>query len=157
MRKLCCACHSSSIAALIYIIVVPDIHGQKVDTENYQIAASMPWIHEQRQPFICRGSPIIMDFPSSSFNSVCRFASGSRLATATSRCFPSLRRIDHAALERQGGPAPDICKRLGQLIDQNIIMIGRRFFARPRSSVTASWQPLAHHGRVRAIHCGLAV
>src|SRR3984893_1789745 len=39
---------------------------------------------------------------------------------------PSLRRIDHAALERQGDPAPDICKRLGQLIDQNIIMIGRR-------------------------------
>ncbi len=30
MRKLCCACHSSSIAALIYIIVVPDMHGQKV-------------------------------------------------------------------------------------------------------------------------------
>src|SRR5882757_8970891 len=39
MRKLCCACHSSSIAALIYIIAVPDMHGQKVDTENYQIAA----------------------------------------------------------------------------------------------------------------------
>jgi hypothetical protein len=38
MKKLCCACHSSSIAALIYIIVVPDMHGQRVDTENYQIA-----------------------------------------------------------------------------------------------------------------------
>jgi hypothetical protein len=30
MRRLCCACHSTSIAALIYIIVVPDMHGQKV-------------------------------------------------------------------------------------------------------------------------------
>src|SRR5216684_1624616 len=29
MGKLCCACHSSSIAALIYIIVVPDTHGQR--------------------------------------------------------------------------------------------------------------------------------
>ena len=36
MRTLCFACHSSSIAALIYIIAVPDMHGQKVDTENYQ-------------------------------------------------------------------------------------------------------------------------
>ena len=45
---------------------------------------------------------------------------------------PSLRRIDHAALERQGDPAPDICKRLSQLIDQNIIMIGRRCNAQPR-------------------------
>ena len=35
MRTLCFACHSSSIAALIYIIAVPDMHGQKVDTENY--------------------------------------------------------------------------------------------------------------------------
>jgi hypothetical protein len=30
MRELCCTCRSSSIAALIYIIVVPDMHGQKV-------------------------------------------------------------------------------------------------------------------------------
>ena len=29
MRKLCCACHSSSIAALIHIMVVPDVHGQR--------------------------------------------------------------------------------------------------------------------------------
>src|SRR5260370_5547757 len=47
---------------------------------------------------------------------------------------PSLRRIDHAALERQGDPAPDICKRLGQLIDQNIIMIWRRCNAQPLGS-----------------------
>ena len=39
---MCCACHSSSIATLIYIIVVPDVHAQKVDTENYQIAAAAP-------------------------------------------------------------------------------------------------------------------
>ena len=29
MRKLCCACHSSSIAALIHIMIVPDMHGQR--------------------------------------------------------------------------------------------------------------------------------
>src|SRR5260370_9062222 len=40
MRKLCCTCRSSSIAALIYTIIVPDMHGQKGDTENYQIAAA---------------------------------------------------------------------------------------------------------------------
>jgi len=137
MRKLCCACHSSSIAALIYIIVVSDMHGQKVDTENYQIAARQSPCHRDRRAasalYLPGGSPIITDFPSSSFNSVCRFASGSRLATATSKCFPSLR-IDHAAFERQGYPAPDICKRLGQLIDQNIIMIGRRCNAQPLGS-----------------------
>jgi hypothetical protein len=27
-------------AALIYIIIVPDMHGQKVDAENYRIAAA---------------------------------------------------------------------------------------------------------------------
>jgi hypothetical protein len=26
---LCCACHSNSIAALIHIMVVPDVHGQR--------------------------------------------------------------------------------------------------------------------------------
>jgi hypothetical protein len=31
MRKLCCAGRSNSIA-MIYIIAVPDMHGQKVDT-----------------------------------------------------------------------------------------------------------------------------
>jgi hypothetical protein len=29
-------------AALIYIIVVPDMHGQKADTGNYQIATAAP-------------------------------------------------------------------------------------------------------------------
>jgi hypothetical protein len=29
-------------AALIYIIIVPDMHGQKADTGNYQIAAAAP-------------------------------------------------------------------------------------------------------------------
>jgi hypothetical protein len=28
--------------SMIYIIVVPDMHGQRVDTENYQIAAAAP-------------------------------------------------------------------------------------------------------------------
>src|SRR5258707_7907131 len=53
MRKLCCACHSSSIAALIYIIAVPDMHGQKVDTENYQPHVNLHAIaiDDQRQPF----------------------------------------------------------------------------------------------------------
>jgi hypothetical protein len=37
MTKLCCACHSSTIAALIYIIVGSDMHGQKVDTATYRL------------------------------------------------------------------------------------------------------------------------
>ena len=42
VTELCCAGHRSSIAALIYIIVVPDMHAQNVDTENYQTAAAAP-------------------------------------------------------------------------------------------------------------------
>src|ERR1700687_15942 len=39
MRKSCCALPQH--AALIYIIVVPDMHGQKVDTENCQIPPAL--------------------------------------------------------------------------------------------------------------------
>ena len=54
-----------------------------------------------------------------------------RFATWTGRCsFTPPHRS--RALERQGDPAPDICKRLSRLTDQNIIMIGRRCNAQPR-------------------------
>jgi len=52
---LCCACHSSTIAALIYIIVVSDMHGQKVDTATYRLPhlnLHAIVIDEQRQPVI---------------------------------------------------------------------------------------------------------
>ncbi len=47
VTELCCACHSSSIAALIYIIVVPDMHGQKVvqvqDPRSLPSPIFRPW------------------------------------------------------------------------------------------------------------------
>jgi len=54
-----------------------------------------------------------------------------RFATRTGRCSftPPHRSRSPRAARR---PAPDICKRLSQLIDQNIIMIGRRCNAQPR-------------------------
>ena len=55
MTALCCACHSSTIAALIYIIVVSNMHGQKVDTTTCRLPhvdLHAVVIDEQRQPFI---------------------------------------------------------------------------------------------------------
>jgi NADH:ubiquinone oxidoreductase subunit D len=51
MRELCCACHSSSIAALIYIIVVPDMHGQKV----VQVQDPRSFAHLSAMDFLTRG------------------------------------------------------------------------------------------------------
>jgi hypothetical protein len=68
MTKLCCACHSSTIAALTYIIVASDMHGQKVDTATCRLPhvnLHAIVIDEQRQPFICprvsyRGSKLLL-------------------------------------------------------------------------------------------------
>jgi len=51
MRELCCACHSNSIAALIYIIVVPDMHGQKV----VQVQDPRSFAHPSAMDFLTRG------------------------------------------------------------------------------------------------------
>jgi len=52
MRELCCACHSSSIAAFIYIIFVPDMHGQKVA----QVKIRAPSLaHLSAMDFLTRG------------------------------------------------------------------------------------------------------
>ena len=51
VTELCCACHSSSIAALIYIIVVPDMHGQKV----VQVQDPRSFAHPSAMDFLTRG------------------------------------------------------------------------------------------------------
>jgi len=52
MRKLCCACHSSSIAALIYVIVVPTCMARRL----YKCKIRAPsFAHLSAMDFLTRG------------------------------------------------------------------------------------------------------
>jgi hypothetical protein len=57
MTKWCCACHSSTIAALIYIIIASDMHRQKVEIATYRLPHVNLHAIEQRQPLICQQVP----------------------------------------------------------------------------------------------------
>jgi hypothetical protein len=61
-RKLCCACHSSSIAALIYVIVVPTCMARRL----YKCKIRAPsFTHLSAMDFLTRGH-MLVEFSQSS-------------------------------------------------------------------------------------------